>query len=153
MEQIKAMINKLICFGFVCFLTAYTFGSYAFGSQEANSNPCPTELLEAILSHRQVDVEDLLDGGADPNASLENCSFPIKRPALFGLGQTYYDLTIYSKLLHVAALFTNYYLPIYEMLIEHGAKEDVRDHRGLTPHDIATSDTTTIYVGGQFRVR
>ena len=143
------MINNLICFGFACFLT-----TYAFGSQEANSNPCPTELLEAILSHQQDTVENLLNEGADPNASLENCSFPIERPNILRFTkQTYYDLTHYSTLLHVAALFTNYYLPIYELLIEHGARVDVVDHRGLTPHDIATSDTTTTYVGGQFRRR
>ena len=147
MRQMKLKINSLICFGFICVFTVHVFGS-----QEENTNPCPIELLEAILSHQEDTVKTLLEDGADPNASLENCQFPIARPSLFDFSKTYYDLTRYSTLLHVAALFTHYYLPIYELLIEHGADQEALDHRDLTPGDVEKSDLIT-YVGGQFRPR
>ena len=146
MKQIKLKINSLICFGFICVLTVHTFGS-----QEENTNPCP-ELLGVILSHQENTVKNLLEDGANPNASLKNCQFPIERPSVFSFSKTYYDLTRYSTLLHVAALFTNYYHSIYDLLIEHGADEEALDHRDLTPDDVKRSDNIT-YVGGQSRLR
>lgn len=141
----KIKISSLICFGFICFLTVHTFAS-----QKENASPCPITLLNAILSHQEDIVETLLKYGVDPNASLKNCPFPIERPSVFDFSKTYYDLTKYSTLLHVAALFTNYYPSIYDLLVEHGADEDALDHRDLTPHDVATSEVIT-YVSGQFR--
>ena len=142
----KLKINSLICFGFVCVLTVHTFGS-----QEENTNPCPIRLLNAILSHQEDTVKTLLENGAAPNASLENCQFPIERPSVFYFSKTYYDLTRYSTLLHVAALFTNYYPSIYD-LIAHEANKEALDHRDLTPGDVEKSDFIT-YTSGQFRPR
>lgn len=143
----KVKINSLILFGFVCLLTVYSFGN-----QEDNSHPCPTTLLHAILSHQEEIVAIFLEYGVDPNASLENCQFPIERPSVFDFDKTYYDLTKYSTLLHVAALFTNYHPSIYNLLVKYGADEDALDHRDRKPIDVATSEVV-IYTSGQFQFK
>ena len=45
--------------------------------EELNQSPCPTPLLLAILKSDVSLVESLLEQGADPEASLENCQILI----------------------------------------------------------------------------
>ena len=122
----KNIISNLNCFSVACFLTVCIFGS-----QVKASNNCPA-LLDSILSHdrhnRSV-IATLLEYGADPNASLENCQFPF-----FTTTNGDYYFSKESTLLHIAAFAQH--PSIYDMLLDSGADEEAIDHRGLTPEQL-----------------
>ena len=117
---------------FIALKTAHVF------AQVETDQACPSTLLLAVLGQDVEGAAVLLEYGANPNTSLENC-----RKLGF---KEFYKLDWFPKgssLLHVAAHVSNpRYIydftdeQIYVLLESEGANPEAKDERGHTPLDI-----------------
>ena len=128
---------------------------------EADQSPCPSTLLWAVLNEEYDMARVLLEYGADPNASLENCQVMVTDDSVLVLtqgDQKFLDawnvrsrvakrmnnIADNSSLLHIAARFcrrSTRWVPlmqsrIYHLLIQHGAKLNAMNAVGNKPTDI-----------------
>ena len=136
-----------------------------FAQAETDQSPCPIMMVIGVLKSDHNLVEFLLEYGADPNTSLEDCQVVVTNnevTVLLKENQKFVDAWVDSKtgmllnsmpdqssLLHIAARLrpkssnkgilgdlNSPQVKIYNSLVRHGANTDATDATGRTPENI-----------------